>query len=71
MWQIFPHIDKMDCRAMTIDGGAGPTMQASRRLLQTNGPQLTLVSQLILGQPPAGETHKQTSITQAPHAALL
>ena len=43
-WQIFPHFDRMDCKAMAIDGGAGPTMQSSRRLLQANKPELTLVS---------------------------
>ena len=43
MWQIYPRVDKLDCRALEIDGGAGPTMQTSRRLLQVNAAELGLV----------------------------
>lgn len=33
-YQIYPRIDKLDCRTDVIGGGSGPTAQAQRKLLQ-------------------------------------
>ncbi len=35
-YQIYPRIDKLDCRTDEIGGGAGPTAQTQRRLLQSD-----------------------------------
>ena len=35
-YQIYPRIDKLACTTDSIGGGAGPTAQAQRRLLQSN-----------------------------------
>ena len=44
-YQIYPRIDKLACTMDEIGGGAGPTAQAQRRLLQTNeAAKLGLVS---------------------------
>lgn len=44
-YQIYPRIDKLACITDEIGGGAGPTAQAQRRLLQTNeAAKLGLVS---------------------------
>lgn len=48
-YQIYPRVDKLDCRTDEIGGGAGPTAQAQRRLLQagpSNAAQLGLVRTL-------------------------
>ena len=41
MWQIYPRVDRLDCRALEIDGGGGPTLQSSRHLLAAK-PELAL-----------------------------
>ena len=35
-YQIYPRINKLACTTDSIGGGAGPTAQAQRRLLQSN-----------------------------------
>jgi hypothetical protein len=36
-YQIYPRIDRLDCRTDDIGGGAGPTAQAQRRRLLFGG----------------------------------
>jgi hypothetical protein len=36
-YQIYPRIDRLDCRTDEIGGGAGPTAQVQRRLLSAVG----------------------------------
>ena len=44
-YQVYPRIDKLACTTDEIGGGAGPTAQAQRRLLQSNAAaKLGLVS---------------------------
>ncbi len=48
-YQIYPRIDKLACTTDEIGGGAGPTAQTQRRLLQSNAAaKLGLVSLMTL-----------------------